>query len=334
MRHHTLAQARFYVEHLGADFSDYLREDAAYAAGLATTVAALQVHGRYQIVDRDYLANFVFGDDELVMALGQDGLVANTMKYLRGHALVGINPEPGRWDGVLLPFTPDDVPSVLADVVAQRRPVKTVTMAEARLSDGQVMRAVNDLFIGPRSHTSALYDIALGAEHESQSSSGVIVSTGTRFDRVDAQRGHRLDRDRAGPRRDTGAVGLSARAVGQPAVAVRRARALRQPLVVGRAGLRRDHRRSAAGPALAHADQRRNLLGTGWKPTTCASPQASRRRSASPRSRDACGVKTLRSPGRAPRRPCRTPRSTACRRPASPRAGTPSARCRACSRRW
>ena len=33
-RHHTLAQARFYVEHLGADFSDYLREDEAYRVAL------------------------------------------------------------------------------------------------------------------------------------------------------------------------------------------------------------------------------------------------------------------------------------------------------------
>jgi hypothetical protein len=37
---------------------------------------------------------------------------------------------------------------------------------------------VNDLFVGPRTHTSALYDIELGDRRESQSSSGMIVSTG------------------------------------------------------------------------------------------------------------------------------------------------------------
>lgn len=178
VRHHTLAQARFYVEHLGADFTDYLREDGAYAAGLAETVAILQARGRYQIVDRDYLANFVFADDDLVVALGQDGLVANAMKYLRGHPLIGVNPEPTRWDGVLLPFVPADLETVLAEASADRRPTRAVTMAEARLSDGQTMRAVNDLFIGPRTHTSALYELRLGARHEAQSSSGIIVSTG------------------------------------------------------------------------------------------------------------------------------------------------------------
>jgi NAD kinase len=177
-RYHTLAQARFYIEHLGADFSDYLRENAAYAASLELTVRALQTWGRYQVVDRGYLPNFVFAADDIVVALGQDGLVANTMKYLDGQPLIGLNPEPTRWDGVLLPFEPKDLAPVLADVARDRRPTKAVTMAEARLSDGQTLRAVNDLFIGPRTHTSALYEIELGERRESQSSSGIIVSTG------------------------------------------------------------------------------------------------------------------------------------------------------------
>lgn len=39
-------------------------------------------------------------------------------------------------------------------------------------------RSVNDLFIGARSHTSAIYEIAAGTVKETQSSSGVIISTG------------------------------------------------------------------------------------------------------------------------------------------------------------
>jgi NAD kinase len=178
-RHHTLSQARFYLEHLGADFSDYLKENAAYAHSLQQCVAALQDWGRYQIVERHYLPNFVFGETDIVVALGQDGLVANTLKYLdHGQPLIGVNPEPQRWDGVLLPFLPGELARVLGDVASERRPTRAVTMAEARLSDGQTLRAVNDLFIGPRTHTSALYDIELGGQRESQSSSGLIVSTG------------------------------------------------------------------------------------------------------------------------------------------------------------
>ena len=51
-------------------------------------------------------------------------------------------------------------------------------MAEATLSDGQRLLAVNDLFIGPKSHTSARYEIANGDRSEVQSSSGLIVATG------------------------------------------------------------------------------------------------------------------------------------------------------------
>ena len=41
-RYNTLAQARFYLEHLGADFGDYLQEDEAYSRSLRVTVVALQ----------------------------------------------------------------------------------------------------------------------------------------------------------------------------------------------------------------------------------------------------------------------------------------------------
>lgn len=178
VRHHTLGQARFYVEHLGADFTDYLRENTAYARSLQVVVETLQAWGRYQVVDRGYLANFVFAPDDIVVTLGQDGLVANTLKYLDGQPLIGLNPEPTRWDGLLLPFTPDSLATVLPQVAADRRPVKAVTMAQVTLSDGQTLRAVNDLFIGPRTHTSALYELEIGGHSERQSSSGVIVSTG------------------------------------------------------------------------------------------------------------------------------------------------------------
>lgn len=51
-------------------------------------------------------------------------------------------------------------------------------MAEARMSDDQTLRAVNDLFIGPRTHTSALYELSHDGKTEFQSSSRLIVSTG------------------------------------------------------------------------------------------------------------------------------------------------------------
>ncbi len=177
-RYHTAAQAKFYVEHLGADFTDYRREHDTYLAEKRRTIEILEQWGRYQIVDRSFLPNFIFGPADIVVALGQDGLVANIMKYLDGHPLIGLNPDSGRHDGVLLPFVPSDLAPLLPDVAADKRAFKSVTMAKAALTDGQALYAVNDLFIGARSHTSALYEIQTATQHETQSSSGLIVSTG------------------------------------------------------------------------------------------------------------------------------------------------------------
>jgi NAD kinase len=174
----TVDQARFYVEHLGADFSDYQREQDVYLEQRRHTVQALEAWGRYQIVERSFLPNFIFGPSDIVVALGQDGVVANTVKYLNGHPLIGLNPDAKRYDGILLPFTANDLPALLREVAAEKRPFRTVTMAKATLANGQVLYAVNDLFIGARSHTSAIYEIATQKGKETQSSSGVIVSTG------------------------------------------------------------------------------------------------------------------------------------------------------------
>jgi len=178
VRFNSVDQARFYVEHLGADFSDYQREHEEYGACVATTLACLERLGRPYVLDRSYLTNYIFGPSDVVFAVGQDGMVANTLKYLSGQPLVGINPSPGRWDGVLLPFQAHDLPAVGPEILKGIRPCKEVTMAQARLSDGQTLLAVNDLFIGQRSHVSARYQISLGDLSESHSSSGVIVSTG------------------------------------------------------------------------------------------------------------------------------------------------------------
>ncbi len=177
-RFNTLAQAQFYVEHLGADFSDYLQEHETYKKAVTTAEALLRQFGRVQVLDRDFLPNFIFAEEDTVVVLGQDGLVANTAKYLNGQKIIGVNPEPMRWDGVLLPFQVADLSTVIPDVFAQLRPINEVTMAQATLNDGQILYGVNDLFIGRKSHTSALYELKIGKNEEQQSSSGIIVSTG------------------------------------------------------------------------------------------------------------------------------------------------------------
>lgn len=177
-RHHTREQAQFYVEHLGADFGDYVAEHDTYQGAVRIALEVLRAHGRWQVLERQFVPNFLFAPQDVVIALGQDGLVANTLKYLDRQPLIGINPDARRWDGVLLPFQPEDLASVLPQVLADRRTIRTVTMAQAQLADGAALHAVNDLFVGPRTHTSARYEIEIDSAREAQSSSGVIVATG------------------------------------------------------------------------------------------------------------------------------------------------------------
>ena len=177
-RFNTEAQARFYVEHLDADFSDYQAEAQTYKQAVRDVEAVLSQHGRLQVVDRSFLPNFIFGPMDTVVALGQDGLVANVLKYLDEQLLIGVNPDAARWEGVLLPFAVADLDPLMPEVFAGKRPVKDVTMAQATLNTGTTICGVNDLFIGTRTHASARYTLRTGERAESHSSSGIIVSTG------------------------------------------------------------------------------------------------------------------------------------------------------------
>lgn len=177
-KYNTREQAKFYIEHMGADFSDYIVEDTNYEKAVATVLEIAEKFARVTVIDRDYVPSMIFGKDDLVIAVGQDGLVANVMKYLDGQLLVGINPDVARWDGVLLPYEPKDLEKVIPNALCKRCLIKQVTLASAKTIDGQEMLAVNDLFIGQSSHTSARYDIIWNESIENQSSSGIIVSTG------------------------------------------------------------------------------------------------------------------------------------------------------------
>ncbi len=178
VRYNTVSQAQFYIEHLGADFSDYLREHDTYKSAVQAAVAALEIIGRVQVVEWSFLPSFIFDPDAVVIAIGRDGLVANTLKYLSGQPVVGVNPDVKRWDGILLPFEVKDLEKIVPDVCKAKRPMKEVTMAKARLTDGQELYAVNDFYIGQKTHISSRYEICVGSERESQSSSGIVVSTG------------------------------------------------------------------------------------------------------------------------------------------------------------
>lgn len=178
VRYNTVQQAQFYIERLGADFSDYLSEDFQYRKAVETAVTELSAVGRLQVLERHHVPNFIFGPEDTVVVLGQDGLVANTLKYLNEQPLIGVNPDPLRWDGVLLPFRVKELRTLVTEVLRGQRQVREVSLAKVQLNDGQSLYGVNDLFIGRRTHVSARYQLELEGQQEQQSSSGIIVSTG------------------------------------------------------------------------------------------------------------------------------------------------------------
>lgn len=177
-KYNTLEQAKFYIEHMGADFSDYLIEDKNYRQAVKQVTEIAGRYARVQEIDREFVPNMIFGKEDIVIAVGQDGLVANVMKYLEGQPLIGVNPDTRRWDGVLLPFEAGEMTELLPKVISGSYNGRDVTMAEAVTRDGQRMLAVNDLFIGCRTQASARYDVRWNQREENQSSSGIIISTG------------------------------------------------------------------------------------------------------------------------------------------------------------
>ncbi|MFM7149829.1 MAG: hypothetical protein ACKO23_08300 [Gemmataceae bacterium] len=178
-RFNTLPQARFYIEHMGLDFSDYEKEHEVFITAARKVLRDLDHVGRkVQRIDWTFLPNFLFDPADVVVVLGRDGLVSNTAKYLNGQKIIGVNPDPARIDGILLPFTPEQAAHETARVIEGRATWRPITLAEVSLNDGQRLLAFNDFYIGQRTHISSRYTLTRGKQREKQSSSGVIVSTG------------------------------------------------------------------------------------------------------------------------------------------------------------
>lgn len=178
-RHGTREQVRFFLTARGLTLEAVERRHLAYEETRAQVLAAIPADWRRSVVDRAELDRFLFADDDVVLALGQDGLVANVAKYLRGQPVIGLDPEPDRHPGVLVRHAPAAAADLLADVHRGRAHLERRTMAEGALDDGQRLLALNELFVGHASHQSARYELTLAGRSEHQSSSGLIVATGT-----------------------------------------------------------------------------------------------------------------------------------------------------------
>ncbi len=176
-RFNTISQAKYFVESRGQSFDDYVTEYDNYQRARDALVRSIPSEMRFQVIDRTMLPNFLFGPGDLAMPLGQDGLVVNTAKYLEGQPVLAFNPDPERFDGVLLPFIWHSAVAVIRQTLEGKLGSRSISMARADLNDGQHLYAFNDFFIGADSHVSARYTLRFGDSSERHSSSGVIVST-------------------------------------------------------------------------------------------------------------------------------------------------------------
>lgn len=178
-RHSTRAQAEFFLRGRGQDIKQVEERHRRLQVALAEVMKAIPLRWRRNRVKRRELDRFLFEPDDTVIAVGQDGLVANVAKYLEGQPVLGVNPDPSSYDGVLVPLPPAAVADLVVAASERRAATEARTMVEATLDDGQHLVALNEVFVGHRSHQSARYRIGLGEQSERQSSSGVIVTTGT-----------------------------------------------------------------------------------------------------------------------------------------------------------
>ncbi|WP_163552688.1 hypothetical protein [Candidatus Frankia alpina] len=191
-RHGTRGQAAFFLASRGRELAEVqAAHDAAEAARWAAA-AAIPPHWRRGEVERTDLDRFLFAPDDVVVCVGQDGLVANVAKYLDGQLVLGINAQPARTPGVLVRHAPGEAAALLRTVDGSPadaarglgRLLQELTMVEALADDGQRIVALNEVYVGDPGHQTARYRLRVPTDggapvSERQASSGLLVGTGT-----------------------------------------------------------------------------------------------------------------------------------------------------------
>ncbi|RVD19906.1 NAD(+)/NADH kinase [Mesorhizobium sp. M4B.F.Ca.ET.017.02.2.1] len=178
-RHATRDQARFFLQTRGQRLEDVEVRHDKFHAVLGAARASVPADWRQTLVKRADLDRFLFAADDVVVPVGQDGLVANVAKYLDGQPVLGVNPAPDLYDGVLVRIGVGQLGKLLAASIAGNVGIESRTMVQAELDGGETFLALNEIFVGHRSHQSARYRIEAEGEAENHSSSGLIVASGT-----------------------------------------------------------------------------------------------------------------------------------------------------------
>jgi NAD kinase len=179
-RHGTRQAAGFFLERRGRSLDEVDRRHTLLHDAIRTATAAIPYDWRRGRVERGDLDRFAFAAEDIIVVIGQDGLVANVAKYLNGQPVIGINPEPDRNPGVLVRHAAAATGDLLAAAASRSDQAAGRTMVQATADDGQRLCAINEIYVGHASHQSARYRLSLlNGASERQSSSGIITGTGT-----------------------------------------------------------------------------------------------------------------------------------------------------------
>jgi NAD kinase len=178
-RHGTAQQAGFFLRTRGQSLDPVKEQHERLADSLVAAAGAVPRHWRRARIERADLDRFLFEPGDIILAVGQDGLVANIAKYLDGQPVIGLNPDPDRYEGVLVPHAPGAAARLLRAAAEGAADIEARCMVRARLDDGSELLALNELFVGHETHQSARYRIGFQGREELHSSSGLIVATGT-----------------------------------------------------------------------------------------------------------------------------------------------------------
>lgn len=177
--HATSSQVEFYLDQNGMSYQDVQREHRDYQTSLQGVKSKIPQGVAYQVVDKYDLPRFEAKRGDLLIPVGDPGLVINCAKSANSQPVYAINSNPNLYEDVFVTSTLKDFSTGLQKVLEGEFKITPITMAQATLDDGRIVLGVNDIFVGKTNQTSARYVIKTreGIE-ETQSSSGVVISTG------------------------------------------------------------------------------------------------------------------------------------------------------------
>lgn len=171
-RFSTKGQIEFFLRSRSQSLEATSARDKTQHSAEDQVAAAVPADWSFAHVEREDLDRFLFFRNDIVVALGQDGLVANLAKYLDNQPVIGMAPDTGLSEGILTPHPVSELPRLIEAVANGTAQMIARSMVQARTRSGETLTALNEIFVGHRSHQSARYDVFYAASRNTNLPAG------------------------------------------------------------------------------------------------------------------------------------------------------------------